>query len=453
MPYNPPANLTDFDRSQFANQLREIWDSDMRNRVNGGLTNFPAFFDALTPPAPIDPDQAAPEWTGLPRTMKRRTFDDVAEAARLVEEPIEMGAVDPVFNQAITSPFRVVQTGDAFPGQRYRPQDEYLEWVTRRDMTDRITDVIFTAEGPEYWERIALDPNLLLLLYREIVSNNVQQSDLYFDRDVCYYNGNQGGVVCYNRGDYNPYNKWNMAGAVHLTQPANTLGAEINLAKNATLAYGDGALVTTDPQLVACGGYGGVNRMSDPTIGAAVNAAARSGKFVALRNPIGLYISHIEPDRFALMDGGSTRPITNIEDYFVPIRPLPADVSDMIVRARFRVPTGVEVDGRQATVSDLTADGQPIRFGGQIADLIVLRLFAQTAPGAPQQSLTPCSAKACPTPGNPNLISLVSPTDQCPPLEGEGPLIADIMAMPPLPEDADPVTRMRLRTGGRGGMV
>jgi len=452
MPYDAPANLDDFDRSQFADQLRQIWHNDMSGRVNASLESFPAFFDVFDPPVAIDAAVAAPEWSGLPRTMKRRVQGDVVEAARLLEEPIAMGEVDPVAAIRLTSEFREVQSGQVVIGPKYRPQDEYLEWVTRRDAAGRITEVVFTAEGPEYWQCIALDPELLVKLYREIISSSVNVNDLYFDRDVCYFNGNQGGPVCYRRDDYNPYNKWNMLGALHLTQPANTLGAEINLAKNASLRYGDGAEVTTDPQLVACGGYGGINRMSDPTIGFVVNSAARSGKFVALRNPIGLYISHVEQDKFALKDGQDIIPITNIDDYFVTLRPRRDQVSDMIVRARFRVPAGVELGGRQATVSDVTANGETIKFGGQIADHVLLRLFAHTAPGAPQQILTGCSAKACPTPSNPNLITTVPPDQECPPLDAAGPLLADAATLPSKPTGADPATLVRMRGSGRGGM-
>ncbi len=42
------------------------------------------------------------------------------------------------------------------------------------------------------------------------------------------------------KGAYNPYNKWNTTdGVVHLTHPANSLRAEINLA-------GDGTVLRTD---------------------------------------------------------------------------------------------------------------------------------------------------------------------------------------------------------------
>ena len=205
-------------------------------------------------------------------------------------------------------------------------------------------------------------------------------------------------------------------------------------------------------QLVACGGYGGVNRMSDPTIGFLVNSAARSGKFVALRNPIGLYISHIDPDAFALKDGETERPITDIKNYFTPLRPRPEQVTDMIVRARFRVPDGVQVEGRQATVSDVTANGEPIAFGGQIADHVILRLFAHTAPGAPEQPLTRCVGKACPSPANPNLIVTVRPEEECPALDGSGPMHSEALTMPAMPAEVDPMTRLRMRGAGRGDM-
>jgi hypothetical protein len=442
VPFQPPANLKDFDRSRFSNELYEAWDTRIRRSVTAQIASYPAFFNPFNPPATVDSTPATPEWTGLPRTMKRRFRGDVVKASQFVEEPISMGQNDPLYSQPITTAFMDIRTGEILQGQKYRPQDEYLEWVTRRDIEGNITEVIFTAEGPEYWDFISFDPDLLLALYRELVSPQVRLEDLYFDRDVSYMNGNQGGTVSYNRGDYNPYNAWNMLGAIHLTQPANTLGAEIQLAKAATRLYGDSAIIVTeDPQLVTCGGYGGINRMSDPTIGSTVNSAVRSGSSVSLRDPIGLYIKGIDPNAFALKDG---TPISNINDYFVPIRPNPSNVVDMVVRARFRVPDGVLVDGRQAFVNDLLVDADPIQYGGQIADKITLRLFGLTAPGAPTQPLTPCSAKACPAPGNPDFIIPVNPTDPCPTVDT---VIADVE-----PLSTVATRRGQMSMGGLSGM-
>jgi hypothetical protein len=67
-------------------------------------------------------------------------------------------------------------------------------------------------------------------------------------------------------GGYNPYNKWNLARCIHLSQPNNNLTAEINLARLASLLY----QAKSDPDLICCARYGVVNRNSDPTIGSAL---------------------------------------------------------------------------------------------------------------------------------------------------------------------------------------
>jgi hypothetical protein len=40
--------------------------------------------------------------------------------------------------------------GNAFPGPAYRPQDEYLERIIRRDRDGTITELALTCAGPEF---------------------------------------------------------------------------------------------------------------------------------------------------------------------------------------------------------------------------------------------------------------------------------------------------------------
>ena len=119
-------------------------------------------------------------------------------------------------------------------------QDEYLEWSVHKDQeTGKIKEIIFTCEGPEYWNTVSQDKKLLLELYRKYGSEEVQESDLYHSRDIygrievseCKYRYNQ--IV--KKGDYNVWNKWNLSHAIHLHQPNNSLAAEINIAARATI--------------------------------------------------------------------------------------------------------------------------------------------------------------------------------------------------------------------------
>ena len=158
-----------------------------------------------------------------------------------------------------------------------RQQDEYCEWHVDRNSTGGIARITFTSEGPEYFERIAaVDLTLVGDLYREHVNPAVQDAELVWPEDV----RNDRGDIVFARGSYNKWNVWNTRkGAMHLTHQANTLGAEINLAADATVQFPvpQSPANTLPFRLICCARFGGVNRSSDPLIGAGVNGLARSG--------------------------------------------------------------------------------------------------------------------------------------------------------------------------------
>jgi hypothetical protein len=240
-----------------------------------------------------------------------------------------------------------------------RPQDEYLEWhVSRKN--DKITRVTFTCEGPEYWEALAQgypqeyggprnagatgSKEKLLSLYREYISPKVQVEDLL------------------SNGVYNPYNKWNTTdGAMHLNQRNNTLRAEINIAAQATiLRQKEGKVLTDADELIRCALYGSPGRASDPTIGALVNALTREGYAITLQNPVGLYIDRLDTPGWTKPDGNDVDP-----DYWRILR----GKAGSILRAVYEVP---KEEG--FTVGDLLIGGEPIEFGGQIAEFITMKL-------------------------------------------------------------------------------
>ena len=107
------------------------------------------------------------------------------------------------------------------------------------------------------------------------------------------------------------------------------------------------------------------------------------------------------------------------------LRPLPADVTDMIVRARFRVPDGTLHGGVQLRVGDLKVNGEKITTGGQVADLITMTLFAQAIPGAPVQQAAACRFRPCHDVNHPEFIVPIAFGSQCPDL-GISPQIANI---------------------------
>ncbi|MCY1061748.1 hypothetical protein [Nannocystis sp. SCPEA4] len=227
-------------------------------------------------------------------------------------------------------------------------QDEYCEWSVRRDDDGRILAVQFTCEGPEYWNFLAaLQPETVLELYRRHVSPEVDRLDLF------------------PSGQYNPRNRWNAGtrdGAIHLIQPNNTLQAEIELAAGASIVRrNDGAIVQSSAALIRCSRYGASERHSDPHIGSSVNTFAREGRLVTLADPVGLFIAGLDLGGFRTPDAEVPAKLCwTIERG-----------GDRPVRAVFAPPPGAGF-----TVSDITIDGRPIMFGGQIADKLTIALSA-----------------------------------------------------------------------------
>jgi hypothetical protein len=251
----------------------------------------------------------------------------------------------------------------------YRPHVEYCEWRVFHDATtDKIRKVVFVSEPPEYYRALwggwvegfhfDGDPMQVLALYREFVSPEVQLKDLIASETISI-----GGVLA-TKGAYNPYNKWNTThGIMHLSAPPNTLSAEIQLGGDASVIYTDDQdRVLVEPDVLICSAsYGGPDRNSDPTIGATVNALARLGARTTLANPVGLYMDHIDLAGWTVPDGG------RITDLVRVVR----GSLDLIERLEVEVP-----EGRGFMLGDVTIGGEPIRFGGQIAECITVKLVA-----------------------------------------------------------------------------
>jgi hypothetical protein len=408
-----PAGISDFDADPalYATWNKNIADifHDLKTlNPDDDYEGYPAFYSPLAPPSPVAPASASPTWPGLPLGLTARFGDD--KGAELSDKIVPWGTAkdDEGFS---SEPFKDTN-GNPVDNNGYRQQDEYLEWTVHHDQQGHIIEIVFTCEGPEYWSCVAQNQNLLLKLYQTYVSPQVQLADLLFPQDTTWIDPNDPSkqVQTFSKGDYNPYNRWNMTGAMHLTHPANTLGAEITLAAQSSALFTmQGKAVKTNPNLTCCRGIGEINRSSDPNIASAVNGLTESGNYITLRNPIGLYILDVNAASFAMPDGS---PIPNFVDGFFQKVRGSAD-KKLTLRARLSVPAGMQWQGQPLFVSDLLCNNKPIRFGGQVAANITMGLFAEALPGAPAQQRHECAFQGCPDPNNPNVIVFAKAGSDC----------------------------------------
>lgn len=399
--FDPPAFLPDFNaipgQSEAWHRAVSNWfdtsiDTD-RPLVGTGTFQFynPARFD----PAGSVVEQAI-TWNAFPKELLRQFGRD-----RAMREADTLWTLDRYYSDLQGVPVDRAKYPQLFH-YYFRPHDEYCEWhVVRDPQTNQILRVIFTSEPPEFWFAlfggvIPNDPNqfpgnrkVLLSRYHEMISPDVQPDDLVAKEDIVAPNGTFA-----LKGQYNPYNKWNTThGIAHLGAPPNSLTAEIQLGADATVLRHDSLgrlLVEADP-LICCAAYGGPDRNSDPTIGAGVNALARLGAYVTLKNPVGLYMDHIDLSGWKARDG------KDVTDCVHVVRGMP----QMIERLVVEVP-----EERGFTVSDITIGGVPINYGGQIAECITVKLTGLANLQSERISNQPvaCDARCCIDPAYPNAL-------------------------------------------------
>lgn len=401
--YAPPAGIDDFfRRPDNATNLANGW----HEKVVGFIADAKAgtvhagsglFYDQLSDaPSVPDSDPQGITWNGFPLFLTRwyATLDpDRAEkAANDAAETLQHKASFGLYTKGTNGTFQPL----SLP---YRRQDEYCEWYAERD-NGKIKRIYFTAEPPEFWEFMGdEDISLVQELYGDLLHNrNIPKSDLLWQYDV-YAKTKNGFEIAYKKGKYNGHNKWNTeAGAVHLTHWANSLGAEVQLASDGTIGWpvSPGPDGKTQPEkLMACAGFGGVNRSSDPRIGAAVFDFARTGLSVALANPIGLYMQPFDLSGLLDPDGN------DVGQECLKILRQSKD-GKRVLRAEISPP-----EGAKYVLGDCTLDGKKLVTGSQIARRITMVLYgvAKKIPGA-ETSPSGCLVFECNYPKNPEFKAL-----------------------------------------------
>jgi len=280
--------------------------------------------------------------------------------------------------------------------------DEYCEFAVTRDTSKKIIKITFTCENPEYWFTMwRIDPGAVLAAYQTYINPAVQLHDLCVT-DAC---GRPLIDPVSGAPAYNPLNKWNsgtqalsdQGGAMHLTSPPNTLGAEIYLGAAASIARTD-AVSGNAATLICCTHYGRPYRNSDPHIGFVVNQNTYNppGSFVAtLANPVGLYIQSPTQTNWNAytMPAGSDG--YTAQDCWKVVRGRTAAQAgagyDQILRVEFSMPPALAANG--LTVSDIQIGGVSIQYASQIQQTFNMTLGAMVIPTTqPVQAQQACPA-------------------------------------------------------------
>lgn len=395
--YQAPAGIDDAARGADPDVLRNAWHKVVSDYIAGAKRTQTGFFydqlaDALTIPdsAPsLIPWAAYPKWVTTAFDGFAGPFDEAAADA--FAETLESARL---YTKTPAAKFKLAPWST-------RLQDEYCEWSIVRQGND-IVAMQFTAEPPEYWDTLfSEDPQLVVTLYRELLkTNEVQENDLRFTED--HYRS-QNSVL--KKAAYNWYNKWNVGpnGLIHLTQRANTLGAEIKLASEGTVDWTSAGAAPTEQSLICCAQFGDAARHSDPRIGWTVNdLVSNSGACAALADPIGLYMTPFDLDDLLDPNG---HPIGHAALSF----PRKSADGSRILRAEVRVPAGATYG-----LQNCTLGGHKLQFGGQIARRITMGLYAvaKIIPGHVRDQ-SACQGFCCPHPQSPKLVQGIS-FDQAP---------------------------------------
>lgn len=402
-----PAKQIDFpdDPNQQAALVAQ-WNTNLNGFTQQGITGDPwnstnaagitNYFNPLNTPVPQGATVANITWGAFPGRIGYY-FPQLSEQDQLSLADTGYQTNKQTFPPITQNP--CTSQAENLPYGPYGPrgwQDEYCEWSVTRNAQGKIIRVDFTCENPEYWNTLwMIDPNKVLELYRSTLGKpQIQIEDLYL------YDQNNNIVIDPSTGrpGYNPLNKWNSGpestdsagGAMHLTSTPNTLQTEIGLASSATLQRQIG---NSDPNaLICCAQYGQPHRNSDPHIGQVTNQLVSFGNTVTLTNPPGLYIQLPNFSGYRTPDG------TDPASFWTIVRgthtldaengkPLPGN---FILHATYEVPPD-----KGYTVSDITIGGQPIQWGGQIAQTFEMQIVG-TAVSTSVPAALPCVGSPAP---------------------------------------------------------
>jgi hypothetical protein len=342
--------------SDLGNAGRAAWDEAIAASLTEAMAS-PADHAFLRPAADDRmPYLTGPDWTGLP--------------ARVVQ----------CLGRA-----RALRVLDA---QR-RLQEEYVEWRTVRDPAGAIVRVELTTELRDLWRVLAThEPARTVEIASELARRRVAPDELYGvsrperlsprDRARRFDTRLARGARNLNDG---------RDAILFMTHPGNDLPSLVEIAAAAALpcvvrdpVTGHRRCASADEVIPRLGDAAVMARTSDPVIVERLGRLAFERRLIALDDPVGVYMQGLEITRLRTPSGEHVP-----ADWLTWSRGVPAggrpDGDPRYQRMVLEVP---ETE-RPLVVNDLVdvATEEPIRHGGQIAELLRLRLMLRvSAPGA-----------------------------------------------------------------------
>lgn len=453
--YKPIANVGDFNRFGDREEQQDAWSSYVRDELREEVSNSLPFHFPLvsalhksplsknsSPRGPYGTYPAQPvtiTWNAFPRRL-------IAYARSLTAKPslvrsTAFAAADTLEPMVVELRSRQGGSGLSFHQRRYVPghvppmllenedetltafhlwrrqQDEYLEWHPVRE-NGRLKKLIFSCEPYDYWQinSRTSDRDSFCTLFRDVSETPAVSAELFYSERIFlpfyrYYDGEDFKFARYvtqnhyGQNFYNPFNTYTTTrGIAHTSHHSNTLASEIDLARRAAYEYG--RFASSSFSLTAAGNLGDINRNSDPVIASAVNAWTRKHT-LTISDPVGVYVGEIALEGFKAPDGS---PLHEIGVGLHILRPTQLDVPARILRFEVRPPDGACYD-----LQSCTLDGEPILYGGQIAERVQMVIDAEVYPITPSSSpeYGETDFKACAHTGHPGLWAQVVKSKDC----------------------------------------
>jgi hypothetical protein len=244
------------------------------------------------------------QFSGLAKSgfTRREAFDELAPGATAETTTVDWKAFP------ITAP----ASPEQIDGNRFRFQDEYVEWMVDTKADHSLVQITITTEFSEYFEVLAQVGSAAL---KKEVQNlypgaNPTDEELFgsgFNPATATPNA-RGRRFLENLQD-NPWNN-GQKGILCLTQQFNTLGALFNLLGQCGVPKPG-----MDPGNVCAnvGGACGPERNSDPRVCAAAQALARGDRSFSLQDPAGIRILRLDGMGLWTVDGSPWISMTRLQ--------------------------------------------------------------------------------------------------------------------------------------------